>query len=109
MQVCVAVHGALTQPLESVTFAVSVQVPGAEQVWLRVTELATPVIVSLMQPLNTTVYGPVPLVMLTVKEVASPTQLVAAAGVMLQLGGGLTTNVAEQVVVQPNVSVTVKV
>jgi len=33
--------------------------------------------------------------------------VVAAAGLMIQLGFGLTTKVAWQVVVQPNVSVTV--
>src|SRR5207249_10034660 len=67
-QMCVAVHGALTQPLASVTFAVKVQVPGAAHAWLRVTDPVTPVIVSLMQPLNTTVNGPVPLLILTVKS-----------------------------------------
>jgi len=30
-QMCVAVHGVLTQPLASVTLAVKVQVPGAVQ------------------------------------------------------------------------------
>jgi len=63
---CVAVQGWLRQPLASVTLAVKVQVPGSVQAWVRVTEPITPGIVSLMHPLNTTVKGPVPLVILTV-------------------------------------------
>ena len=55
--VCVAVQGGLTQPSASVTFAVSVQVPGDEQEWLRDTEpfCVVTVTVSLIQPLSTTV------------------------------------------------------
>ena len=85
---CVAVQGWLRQPLASVTFAVKVQVPGAVQACVRVTDPTTPGIVSLMHPLNTTVNGPVPLVILTVKSCELPTQVVAVAGEIAQTGLG---------------------
>ena len=87
-------QGWLRQPLASVTLAVKVQLPGVSHEWVLVTDPATPVIVSLMHPLNTTVNGPVPLVIDTVKAVELPTQFVALAGVILQIGLGLTTKVA---------------
>src|SRR5437867_1316022 len=106
-QMCVAVHGALTQPLASVTFAVKVQVPGAAHAWLRVTDPVTPVIVSLMQPLSTTVNGPVPLVTLTVKSCEAPTHVVAVPGEIAQIGLGTQMCVAVQgVLTQPLASVT---
>src|SRR5439155_22636379 len=106
-QMCVAVHGVLTHPLASVTFAVKVQVPGAAHAWLRVTDPVTPVIVSLMQPLNTTVNGPVPLVILMVKSCEAPTHVVAVAGVIAQTGLGTQMCVAVQgVLTHPLASVT---
>ena len=73
------------------------------------TDPVTPVIVSLMQPLNTTVNGPVPLLTVTVKSRDEPTQVVAAPGEITQLGLGFTINCAVQLLVHPKLSVTVAV
>ena len=60
-----------------------------------------------MQPLNTTVNGPVPLLILTVKSCDPPTHVVAEAGVIAQIGLGTQTWVAVQgVLTQPLASVT---
>jgi len=72
-----------------------------------VTDPVTPVIVSLIQPLNTTVNGPVPLLMLTVKSCDPPTHVVAVAGVIVQIGFGTQMCVAVQgVLTHPLASVT---
>src|SRR5205823_2006849 len=65
-QMWVAVQGVLTQPLASVTFAVKLQVPCAVHACFLLAALPTSVIVSLIHPLNTTVNGPVPLLIVTV-------------------------------------------
>ena len=63
-----------------------------------------------MQPLNTTVKGPVPLVILTVKSCELPTQVVAVVGVIAQTGLGTQMCVAVQGwLTQPLESVTLAV
>ena len=74
------------------------------------TEPVTFGIVSLMHPLSTTVNGPVPLVILTVKSCEPPTQVVAVAGVIAQTGPGTQVCVAVQGwLTQPLESVTLAV
>ena len=63
-----------------------------------------------MQPLNTTVNGPVPLLILTVKSCDPPTHVVAEAGEITQLGPGTQVCVAVQGgLTQPLASVTLAV
>ena len=63
-----------------------------------------------MQPLNTTVNGPVPLLTVTVKSCNEPTHLVAAPGEITQLGLGTQVWVAVQgLLTQPLASVTLAV
>ena len=110
MQVSVAVQGWLTHPLASVILAVKVHVPGVVQWRVRTIVLPCPVKVAVSQPLKSTVKGPVPLVMVMVKSVDSPTQIVAEAGVIAQTGLGTQMCVAVQGWLrQPFASVTLAV
>ena len=111
-QTSVAVHGAPTQPFESVIVALTVQVlemPPQDSGMEREPFCAVTWTVVLVHPVRATLYGAVPPLIANVKFVDAPKQRVAVAGVKLQLGAGLTTRVAVHVVVQPNTSVTVKV
>jgi hypothetical protein len=89
--------------------AVNVHVPGVAQLIVLVIVRPCPVKVTFSQPLNTTVNGAVPLEILIVKVCDWPMHCVAVGGVMVQLGLGLTTSVAVQVLTHPNASVTVAV
>ena len=107
MQLNVALHGWLTHPFASIILAVKVHVPGVVQWRVLTIVLPCPVKVTVSHPLNSTVKGPVPLVMLMVKSSESPTHVVAEAGVIAQTGLGTQTWVAVQgVLTQPLASVT---
>ena len=88
MQVNVAVQGVLRQPLASVILAVNVQVPTDVQESVLTTVPLCPVRCAVSQPLKSTVNGPVPLVIVMVKLVDVPTQIVAVAGEIEQTGLG---------------------
>jgi hypothetical protein len=76
--------------------------------WAFGIEMVVPLPVKPFGPVQLIVNGPVPPLTVTVKLPVAPMQI-GAGGAMLQVGLGLTTRVAVQLVMQPTLSVTLAV
>ncbi len=77
--------------------------------WAFAIVAVVPLAVNPLGPAQVIVKGAVPPLTATVKVAVAPAQTVAGLGVIVQVGLGLTTNCAEQLVVQPALSVTLAV